>query len=166
MSVLWLCVYLTDLFYIDGLMQERRNSIAYALELRLSCTNPSICGTNTTHEVMMCRTPFQFQSVKGASHTAHWKFWPYPLPANLTDWYMAQKQVIRTISRSKGRWSKSFGLLEVFVMSAPWLFDRFTSYEAQIKPMEGWCITHHFQVKRSRSYSVLCLFDRFAWYKA
>ena len=27
---------------IDGLMQERRNSIANALELRLSCTNPSI----------------------------------------------------------------------------------------------------------------------------
>ena len=28
--------------YIDGLMQERRNSIANALELRLSCINPSI----------------------------------------------------------------------------------------------------------------------------
>ena len=26
---------------IHGLVQERRNSIAYALELRLSCTNPS-----------------------------------------------------------------------------------------------------------------------------
>ena len=30
-------------FYIDGLVQERRNSIANALELRLSCTNPLIC---------------------------------------------------------------------------------------------------------------------------
>ena len=28
--------------YIDGLVQERHNSIANALELRLSCTNPSI----------------------------------------------------------------------------------------------------------------------------
>ena len=28
--------------YIDGLVQERSNSIANALELRLSCTNPSI----------------------------------------------------------------------------------------------------------------------------
>ena len=28
--------------HIDGLVQERRNSIANALELRLSCTNPSI----------------------------------------------------------------------------------------------------------------------------
>ena len=27
---------------IDGLVQERRNSIANALELRLSCTNPWI----------------------------------------------------------------------------------------------------------------------------
>ena len=28
--------------HIDGLVEERRNSIANALELRLSCTNPSI----------------------------------------------------------------------------------------------------------------------------
>ena len=30
--------------YVNGLVQERRNSIANALELRLSCTNPSMCG--------------------------------------------------------------------------------------------------------------------------
>ena len=30
--------------YVDGLVQERRNSIANALELLLSCTNPSIDG--------------------------------------------------------------------------------------------------------------------------
>ena len=29
-------------YYINGLVQERRNSSALALELRLSCTNPSI----------------------------------------------------------------------------------------------------------------------------
>ena len=28
--------------YIDGLVQERRNSSALAMELRLTCTNPSI----------------------------------------------------------------------------------------------------------------------------
>ena len=28
--------------YIDGLMQKRRNSSALAMELRLSCINPSI----------------------------------------------------------------------------------------------------------------------------
>ena len=32
-----------DKDYIDALVQERRNSIANALELRLSRTNPSIC---------------------------------------------------------------------------------------------------------------------------
>ena len=31
---------------IDGLKQERRISIANALELHLSCTNPSICPQN------------------------------------------------------------------------------------------------------------------------
>ena len=39
-------VLLTDnnvsLAYIDGFMHERRNSIADALELHLSCANPSI----------------------------------------------------------------------------------------------------------------------------
>ena len=30
-----------NLSHIDGLVQERRNSIANALELRRSCTNPS-----------------------------------------------------------------------------------------------------------------------------
>ena len=29
--------------HIDGLVQERRNSIANALELHLSCTKPLIC---------------------------------------------------------------------------------------------------------------------------
>ena len=30
--------------YLDGLVQERRNSIANPLKLRLSCTNLSICN--------------------------------------------------------------------------------------------------------------------------
>ena len=36
---------------IDGLLQERRNSIADALELRLSCTNLSICSMILCHAV-------------------------------------------------------------------------------------------------------------------
>ena len=35
--------------YIDGLVKERRNSIANALELRLSCTNPSTCPCGGIH---------------------------------------------------------------------------------------------------------------------
>ena len=35
------CLLRNTLGYIDGLMQERRNSIASAPELRLSCTRPS-----------------------------------------------------------------------------------------------------------------------------
>ena len=37
-------IYSKQYSNIDGLMQERRNSIAEALELRLSCINPSICS--------------------------------------------------------------------------------------------------------------------------
>ena len=32
------------ILHIDGLMQERRNSGVLAMELRLSCINPSICS--------------------------------------------------------------------------------------------------------------------------
>ena len=39
--------------YIDGLMQERRNSSALAMELRLSCINPSIFCEQMTHEIWM-----------------------------------------------------------------------------------------------------------------
>ena len=42
------------LYHIDGWVQERRNSIANALELRLSCTNTSICNIQfTIHHIMM-----------------------------------------------------------------------------------------------------------------
>ena len=37
--------------YVDGLMQERRNSIANTLKLRLSCTNPSMCYMSHVTEV-------------------------------------------------------------------------------------------------------------------
>ena len=33
--------------YIDGLVQGRCNSSALAMELRLSCTNPSTCSGNS-----------------------------------------------------------------------------------------------------------------------
>ena len=43
---IWVCMYMYVhiCIYIDGLVQERRNSIANALELCLSCTNLSIWG--------------------------------------------------------------------------------------------------------------------------
>ena len=36
---------------ISGLVQERRSSIANAMELRLSCTNPSICTITLHHAI-------------------------------------------------------------------------------------------------------------------
>ena len=37
-------IYYLQVLHIDGLLQERRTSTALAMELRLSCTNPSICS--------------------------------------------------------------------------------------------------------------------------
>ena len=42
---MWYCLPFMHC-HIDGLMQERRNSIANALELHLSCTNLSICSVS------------------------------------------------------------------------------------------------------------------------
>ena len=39
----------STIYYFNGLVQERGNSIANALELRLSCTNPSILSLSTTN---------------------------------------------------------------------------------------------------------------------
>ena len=48
--------------HIDGLVQERRNSIANALELRLSCTNPSIWSNSGD---------FQMNKPSARSHVLH-----------------------------------------------------------------------------------------------
>ena len=45
-------------FCIDGLVQERCNSIANALELRLSCTNRSICATVPCNPRYDCITTY------------------------------------------------------------------------------------------------------------
>ena len=36
------CILIFEEMYVEGFVQERRNSIANALELHLSCTNPSM----------------------------------------------------------------------------------------------------------------------------
>ena len=38
--------------YIDALVHERRNSIAIALELRISCTDPSMCFNELSQNAM------------------------------------------------------------------------------------------------------------------
>ena len=71
--------------HFDGLVRERRNSIANALELRLSCTNPSICvhgspaaarRKNPVHSGMLSvssiRNPTSKASPSDASNEGHW----------------------------------------------------------------------------------------------
>ena len=44
MPIMWTERRRTDMEYIDGLEQERCNSSVLAMELSLSCINPSICS--------------------------------------------------------------------------------------------------------------------------
>ena len=66
-----LCIHMT---YTDGLVQEKRNSGALAMELRLSCTNPSIC--------IMCIHNITFHDhlypdCVEYRHFNSWNFWIY-----------------------------------------------------------------------------------------
>ena len=92
---IYIYISMNSLLNLDGLVQERRNSSASAMELCLSCTNPSIyCGLSTWH-----------QSVPTAS-TKH-SYW---LPHCLNDpgmmlqktkpmqaWHMQQKGSITSV---------------------------------------------------------------------
>ena len=42
------------LCYIDGLVQERRNSSVLVIEMRLSCTNPSTCYSLQHASLIRC----------------------------------------------------------------------------------------------------------------
>ena len=46
--------------HIDGLVQERRNSIADALESRLSCANPSINGLVQARHKSIADAPWSY----------------------------------------------------------------------------------------------------------
>ena len=64
-------------YHFDGLVQERRNSIANALELCLSCTNPSILRMSRAL-VQKAITGFSIRSPKSrSSNTIYWirKLW-------------------------------------------------------------------------------------------
>ena len=63
----------TEAGYIDGLMQERSNSIADALELRLSCTNLSICVYQQKHVGWDLGIVFIYKN---------------PLHLDVVDWYL------------------------------------------------------------------------------
>ena len=60
------------LYHFDGLMQERRNSSALAMELRLSCTKPSIWASSFTKPSWHVHTSHITAPLQGES-TSHWK---------------------------------------------------------------------------------------------
>ena len=54
---------------MDGLVQERLNSIVNALELLLSCTNPSICGPNSLFHAKWHFTEKDYRKTSNISRT-------------------------------------------------------------------------------------------------
>ena len=90
--------YIRDLtVHFNGLVQEKRNSIANALELRLSCTNPSICFFQFPCLQGLCKkdvTPLlthwsyvffalTHRFVSSSSPACMWRRWPQGAPVCL-----------------------------------------------------------------------------------
>ena len=61
-----------DILYIDGLMQERRNSSALAMELRLSCTNPLICPSHVCVQYTVCEVILIYKQSAIYLLLTHW----------------------------------------------------------------------------------------------
>ena len=102
--------------YIDGLVQERRNSIANALELHLSCTNPSICSWSVMHDDVIKWKHFL-------------RYWPF---------VRGEFTGHRWIPPTKG----SDAELWCFLWSAPWINGWVNNREAG----DLWCHHTHYDV--------------------
>ena len=65
----------TNADYFDGLEQERRNSMANALQLRLSCTKPSICQLG--YRINIYRTVHLNRNISFKRCTRHIQLHPH-----------------------------------------------------------------------------------------
>ena len=91
--------------HVDGLVQERRNSIANALELHLSCTNPSMwqqpasrsswtSTSNISVTRAACTTAFQNKLGMGTQFNLH----QYGYISGITIWHIRfQESLIWTM---------------------------------------------------------------------
>ena len=90
--------------YIDGLVQERCNSSALAMELHLSCTNPSICAKKLSvyNGCLWTVIPLTSLAKQLCSHLVFaWNKEPW----NFTSLIIcAENQVIKWFLRTYGQW--------------------------------------------------------------
>ena len=111
--------------HMDGLVQERRNSSALAMELRLSCTNPSIYGAATNCHQVCCM---------------HWGhpslFHAYTSLKSLLSWY---KIVCMGDVLYRFIWIKSISMLSMHVQSATPAFSK-KNYCSSYTEQLFWCL--------------------------
>ena len=68
--------------HVDGLMQKRHNSFALAMELHLSCTNPSICSLIHyvfLHYFSACRSSMKVKEIDRTANVAWSPSTQYPI---------------------------------------------------------------------------------------
>ena len=102
----------------DGLVQERRNSIANALELRLSCINPAICTKDSQVTVLVAAWIYH-QMSPDTPHispriTTGTEFLWSRYGQCVLDWPLGHAR-IQFIPRSEVQWVCSICLFELFI---------------------------------------------------
>ena len=140
---------------INGLVQERRNSMANALDLRLSCTNPSICcagiikqrvythyidiimgamASRNTSLTIVYSIVYSAQIKENIKAPRHWPLW-----GEFTGGFPAQRSVTRkkipfddVIMRTQHETCTRFMLCRVFVVVLYWLIF-FISFSVNIR---------------------------------
>ena len=102
--------------FISGLMQEKRNAIANALQLRLSCTNPSICekwtslGPSNEMDYGVLHVDFRLQFVSLSRYgTEHFMTW-----GRVTDQISIVLRYMSNDVISQSAWLGLFRLLDLF----------------------------------------------------
>ena len=185
-SAPWFRPYLTEslhMWHMRGRcvadhFQVQRSKVKVTRVVRSFCCVRSVAPSlfdritsYTTHEGTMCRAPFSDPKVEGQGHMGCSKFLPCPLRGSVPIWL--NNFICGTYTTHEGTMChapfsgpKSKGKIPRVVRSfccvcsvAPSLFDRITSYVAHIQPMRGRCVTHHFQVRRSRSHRSFQVFS-------
>ena len=84
---------------IDGLVQERRNSSASAMELRLSCTNPSVCTFFLYNNI--CKLESLLSAENFFPRISSLLFW-LPWSAFCIHWWRTHTMLLITSARCTG----------------------------------------------------------------
>ena len=120
--MLWVRLFSLELYivylHLDALVQERRNSSALAMELRLSCTNPSTWSVDHLSYFMKKSIWFYFPSYAVVILTLFYKKVHSILFNKLYRWFLKCIEIVNHLEFPQIRifWSNKFVIFTEFLL--------------------------------------------------